>query len=87
VLFDMVFLKLIMPSVSGYECAKELRQIEESHKIGSLQRHFICGLTSLVDERVEMESREAGIDHVVVKPLSYEKIKQLIDKHMRKRHK
>lgn len=87
VLFDMVFLKLIMPSVSGYECAKELREIELSHKIGCLQRHFICGLASLIDERVQMESKKAGIDHVEVKPLCYEKIKQLIDKHMRKRNK
>ncbi len=81
----MIFMKLIMPSVNGYEAAKELREIEASHKISAVDKHFICGLTSLTDERVKLESEQAGIDHIEMKPFVFEKIQHLIMMQNRKR--
>lgn len=50
-LFDMIFIKLIMPGVSGYEAAKQIRDIEEQMCLMPAERHFICGSANDITDR------------------------------------
>ena len=50
-LFDMIFIKLIMPGVSGYEAAQQIRDIEEQMCLKPAERHFICGSANDITDR------------------------------------
>ena len=49
-LFDLVFVKLIIPGMSGFDAAKEIRQIEDNYELKKEERHFICGFAADVTE-------------------------------------
>ena len=50
-LFDCVFMKLIMPGMSGFDAAKEFRKLETEFGLNSDTRHFICGITAEISDR------------------------------------
>jgi len=49
-IFDLIFIKLIMPGVSGYETSKEIRAIEKNYELSEDDRHFICGFAADVND-------------------------------------
>lgn len=49
-LYDCVFMKLIMPGMSGFDAAKEFRKLEAEFGLNSDARHFICGITAEITD-------------------------------------
>jgi two-component SAPR family response regulator len=49
-LYDIIFIKLILPGVNGMEAAREMRDIEAQMKLTKEQEHFICGSSNEITE-------------------------------------
>lgn len=59
---DIIFLDIIMPGMDGFEVAQQLRQDS------TFARTIIVAVSGLSSEEYRQRSREAGIDHFLVKP-------------------
>jgi PAS domain S-box-containing protein len=70
---DAVFLDIGLPGMDGYEIAERLRELPES------QRTVLVAITGYGQEEDRRRSREAGIDHHLVKPVSPETLHKLLD--------
>lgn len=46
----MIFMKLILPGVSGYDAAREIRDIEVQMELEPELKHFICGSANEITE-------------------------------------
>jgi CheY-like chemotaxis protein len=68
--FDAVFTDVGMPGMSGWELAREIRQLNEGIPIA-----IITGWGELVGSH---EQRAAGVDWVVAKPFTADRIADLI---------
>jgi PAS domain S-box-containing protein len=69
---DVVLLDLGLPGLNGHEIAQRMRQ----HPRG--RRVTIVALTGWGQERDRQRSREAGIDHHLVKPIDIEVLRRLL---------
>lgn len=68
-----VFLDIGLPGMDGYEIAERLRELPQcAHAI-------LVAITGYGQDDDRRRSREAGIDHHLVKPVSPETLHQLID--------
>lgn len=65
---DLVILDIGLPDISGYEVAQALRQ-----ELGYADT-LIIAATGYGQERDRQQSRQAGIDHHLVKPIEYETV-------------
>src|SRR3984957_1858978 len=75
---DAVFLDIGLPGMDGYEIAERLRELPESaHTV-------IVAITGYGQDEDRRRSREAGIDHHLVKPVSPETLHKLLDSLARK---
>lgn len=70
---DAVFLDIGLPGMDGYEVAERLRQLPDGARMSLIA---ITGYGQDADRR---RSREAGIDHHLVKPVAPETLRLLID--------
>ena len=68
--FDGVFTDVGMPGMSGWELAREIRQLNEGIPIA-----VITGWGELVGSH---EQRAAGVDWVVAKPFTADRIAELV---------
>jgi two-component system CheB/CheR fusion protein len=69
---DAVLLDIGLPGMSGYEVARALRDRPETR--GTL----VVAMTGYGQEADRRRSREAGIDHHLVKPLDPAEIRRLL---------
>ena len=70
---DAVFLDIGLPGMDGYEIAERLRELPESaHTV-------LVAITGYGQDEDRRRSREAGIDHHLVKPVSPETLHKLLD--------
>ena len=75
---DAVFLDIGLPGMDGYEIAERLRELPESaHTV-------LVAITGYGQDEDRRRSREAGIDHHLVKPVSPETLHELLDSLARK---
>jgi PAS domain S-box-containing protein len=75
---DAVFLDIGLPGMDGYEIAERLRELPESaHTV-------LVAITGYGQDEDRRRSREAGIDHHLVKPVSPETLHKLLDSLARK---
>lgn len=67
--YDVVFLDLLMPNISGFELAKRIREMkgEESPRL--------IAVTADLTGRASRAARESGLDCVLHKPLSLDALK------------
>jgi two-component system, chemotaxis family, CheB/CheR fusion protein len=68
-----VFLDIGLPGMDGYEIAERLRELPES------ARTVLVAITGYGQDEDRRRSREAGIDHHLVKPVSPETLHKLLD--------
>jgi CheY-like chemotaxis protein len=71
---DAVFLDIGLPGMDGYEIAERLRELPESGRTTVL-----VAITGYGQEEDRRRSREAGIDHHLVKPVAPETLQQLLE--------
>jgi CheY-like chemotaxis protein len=67
---DVVMLDIGMPVMSGYDVARALR--------ASSSRHVIVAVTGWGHEAAKRQSREAGFDHHLVKPVSEAQLTEVL---------
>jgi two-component system CheB/CheR fusion protein len=70
---DAVFLDIGLPGMDGYEVAGRLRELPEGPRMALIA---VTGYGQDADRR---RSREAGIDHHLVKPVAPETLRVLIE--------
>jgi two-component system, chemotaxis family, CheB/CheR fusion protein len=68
-----VFLDIGLPGMDGYEFAERLRELPES------ARTVLVAITGYGQDEDRRRSREAGIDHHLVKPVAPETLHKLLD--------
>ena len=72
--FDLVLMDILMPEMSGFEVAKEIRKIKPNQKIV-----MVTGLgTDAAIAQADLE--QVNIDDVLPKPFSYENVRLLLDR-------
>jgi PAS domain S-box-containing protein len=70
---DAVFLDIGLPGMDGYEIAERLRELPES------TRTVLVAITGYGQDEDRRRSREAGIDHHLVKPVSPDTLHKLLE--------
>jgi CheY-like chemotaxis protein len=70
---DAVFLDIGLPGMDGYQIAERLRELPEG------TRAVLVAITGYGQDEDRRRSREAGIDHHLVKPVSPEALHELLD--------
>lgn len=74
--FDIIFLDLSMPEVSGFDVAAAIRCTERSNPCR--RRTYIAALTGLVSDKDRRAAFEAGVDEYVTKPATIKDFKNVI---------
>ena len=70
---DAVFLDIGLPGMDGYEIAERLREIPQASRI------VLVAITGYGQDEDRRRSREAGIDHHLVKPVAPETLQKLLE--------
>ena len=69
---SVILLDIGMPNLDGFELARQIRQRPES-------RHMILiALTGWGQEEDRRQSRQAGIDHHLIKPVNLHSLRNLL---------
>jgi two-component system aerobic respiration control sensor histidine kinase ArcB len=72
--FDLILLDIGLPDISGFEVAKQIRQLEnKSHQVSR-----IIALTAHVDKENQQKCLKVGIDEVLNKPLTEDFVKKMM---------
>jgi signal transduction histidine kinase len=69
--YDIIFLDNVMPRMSGVECARKIREMKMSVTI--------VGITGNALEEDIKEFKEAGANHVLLKPIRIDSLKNVIE--------
>jgi two-component system CheB/CheR fusion protein len=70
---DAVFLDIGLPGMDGYEIAEHLREIPRTGRI------VLVAITGYGQDEDRRRSREAGIDHHLVKPVAPDMLLKLLE--------
>lgn len=76
--FDLVFMDMGLPDISGIEVVKTYRKLEESSK----QNLSIVALTAYGGKDDRQKFMEAGVNEVVVKPVTIQQLNQILIKYI-----
>lgn len=74
--YDVVFLNLSMPEVSGFDVAEKIRQTEKSSGVG--YRVYICALTGLASDKDRDRAYAAGVNDYPLKPANAKNMQAVI---------
>ena len=78
--FDLICLDIMMPGMDGHEALKKIRQIEDEHNIGGLDRVKVIMTTALGDPKNVFNAFREGCESYIVKPVNKEKLYEQIEK-------
>lgn len=76
--YDVILMDINLPGMSGIDAAIEIRRLE-------YQNLPIIALTAFSDKKNYQDCMDAGINDFVTKPISQEKLKNLIDYYINKK--
>lgn len=74
--YDLIFMDMGLPDMSGEEVTMKLREWEQQAK----QRTYIVGLTAHEAEKEKQKCLKSGMDVVLSKPLTIESAKSVLEK-------
>ena len=74
--YDIVFLDISMPEISGYEISREIRKY---HKWDDT---ILIALSANVGQDVIEKSKESGMNDYLAKPFSIDELAELLDKYL-----
>jgi CheY-like chemotaxis protein len=74
--YDVVFLDLSMPEVSGFDVAREIRETEARLRCS---RTYICALTGLVSGKDRNAAYASGVDDYLVRPTTLKDLQGVIE--------
>jgi CheY-like chemotaxis protein len=74
--FDLIFLDLSMPHISGFDVARQIRETEARLKCG---RTYICALTGLVSKKDRNNAYASGVDNYLVRPAKLGDLQSVIE--------
>jgi two-component system CheB/CheR fusion protein len=69
---DVIFLDIGLPGMNGYQVAKQLRQHPEFSKT------LLIAITGYGQDKDRRDSKEAGFDHHLIKPVEPDGLKQFL---------
>jgi DNA-binding response OmpR family regulator len=72
--FDVLLLDINMPIMDGMECARKVRGMKDASKSGIP----IVAITGNAKNYTEAEFKEAGFNDVLVKPLNFDKLVNVV---------
>lgn len=73
--FDLVLMDIDMPDLDGHEATRKIR-----NSLSAPSRHsFVCALSGLSDDKNIELSRQAGMNLHMTKPVSFDKLDQLVE--------
>lgn len=79
--FDLIFLDISMPYVSGIEVLSKIRDLEKRKSVPKEKQAKVLMITSYSDKESVITSMQAGCDGYMIKPFDidmiFEKIKKL----------
>jgi CheY-like chemotaxis protein len=70
---DLILLDIGLPGMDGYEVARRLRTMPSMLKV------VVVAITGYGQEEDRIRSRDAGIDHHLIKPVDLEALRVLVD--------
>lgn len=74
--YDIIFMDIGLPGVSGTEATAEIRRLENEN--GKKQAYIVALTGYGRDQEVQEKCQAAGIDIVHTKPITAEKLQQII---------
>jgi CheY-like chemotaxis protein len=74
--FDLIFLDLSMPQVSGFDVARQIRETEARLKC---ERTYICALTGLVSRKDRNAAYASGVDNYLVRPAKLKDLQDVVE--------
>jgi len=78
--FELIFLDINMPGLSGYETSVRLHEIMDHHQLHGCT---IVGLTGDTSEEIVRASQASGMAHVLTKPISKAEIARFLSDHFK----
>jgi CheY-like chemotaxis protein len=73
VLPDIVVMDLGMPGLDGYQTARQMREMPGGERI------VLIALTGWGHDAAREQTRAAGFDHHIVKPVNFESLRQYLN--------
>jgi signal transduction histidine kinase/CheY-like chemotaxis protein len=74
-MFDIIFMDLSMPKVSGFDATAAIRHMEDS---AAGKRTYVVALTGLVSDKDRSAAATAGVDDYVTKPAGLKNVQAVI---------
>lgn len=72
--YDMAFLDIGLPVVTGYQIARYMREKQGDRSL------VLTAVTGYSDDEHKLKIKAAGFDHHFVKPLNFETLDRLVEK-------
>jgi CheY-like chemotaxis protein len=70
---QIIFMDLAMPRLDGMEAARRIRTLPQGERVR------IVALTGWVQEADRQRTRDAGMDHHLIKPVSFDVLRDVLD--------
>lgn len=75
--YDLVIMDIVMPNMSGFDAAKEIRR-----RFPVSKRPKVIALTAFVIPNSREMCLEAGMDDYISKPVTMQELAKIIGKHL-----
>lgn len=80
--YDIIFLDIMLPEISGHKVLEEIKKIEEEREIFGTDGVKVVMTTALDDSKNIKDAFRGQCDEYLTKPISAEKVERVIKKLM-----
>jgi len=85
--FDVIFMDISMPIMTGYESTREIRKVEMARREtgGTNRPALIIALTGFTSQKDQEMAFKSGVDIFMNKPVRFKEIGRILDDWMKKK--